>query len=1117
LLIYYDFWGLRRLRNNVLETVSDPFTPVIGPLSFLSVDVDASGRLLLSGFRLYRQEGSDWQAISPPGLEVYKMLKSPSGDFFFLGDNKIVRFDGVATWDSSDVYLPGKQYLFDICFDAAGDLFGVFYSTGSNVPEVWKFPQGDLSAPQLVVTAPPAYGYNTSVTYAFSIAVDGLGRIWLNVNGTGFHFIRWNGQTWTAFGGTNNGPFSNLNYNEPQLTGDADGALWMSNRYRSEPLFRLSDGSGFQPFGRSVTVQRGVVAPDGQIWTCGSRFVVAYNPETAEYRQFFPKNNTSQFWYAVAVSPTTNQVFAAEKNTIWTYNGQVWSLFYANGSTSGQTFNRLAAAPDGGIWATLSNSNGPDSLYRFDPTNGQVFRFAAPNNDNFTGLSVSADSAAWVAHKSYIFRVKNGVITLFNAQTVGYPFTAPGIYISGIKADATGQIWAFADNVGLIRRNTDGTWIAFTPQNSGLYAASTLQDFSLDAYGNPWISFGSFINANASAIQFFNGTTWKTYTRQNSNLPDVPVQNVLPAPDGKMWFVSVSRFFSLEFLPRWLYGNIRRDNDDDCQPDLTESPLNQWIVQATSQSDGERLYGRSFDDGRYELNLDSAVYALKLLVPAPNWGDCDVTPLLDLTQIPVDSFDFAGEVLADCPLLNLDIGVPFLRRCYSNFYQIRWCNLGSLAADSAFVDLFLPPQLTLQNMGLPYDSLGPQRFRVDIGSVAAGDCGQFTMQVLVDCDAEMGSTLCVSAAISPDTICADLPTWSGADLYADALCAADTVFFKIKNQGDGAMAQALEYVIIEDEVIMRTGSFQLPPVDSVIVPFPATSGYQRIQFPQEPGHPFFGLVSASIEGCGTGFGGWFFTNYPFEDPSPFQERECSTVISSFDPNDKAATPQGVGDEHFILPNTRLDYKIRFQNTGTDTAFTVTLRDTLSPWMDVATLQIGAASHPFVWDISGDSELTFRFDNILLPDSNTNEAASHGFVAFSIQHRADMPLGTVLENRAGIYFDFNAVVLTNTVFHTVDTGFLAINPSIAAPEIPSESDLALYPVPARDVVFIALKNPASQCSSLRLRNTLGQVLRQQDIRSQNTELRRGTLPTGWYCLEILDDDGAVVARRNLLFQ
>jgi hypothetical protein len=110
-----------------------------------------------------------------------------------------------------------------------------------------------------------------------------------------------------------------------------------------------------------------------------------------------------------------------------------------------------------------------------------------------------------------------------------------------------------------------------------------------------------------------------------------------------------------------------------------------------------------------------------------------------------------------------------------------------------------------------------------------------------------------------------------------------------------------------------------------------------------------------------------------------------------------------------------------------------------------------------------------------------------------------------------------VVLTNTVFHTVDTGFLTINPSIAAPEIPLESDLALYPIPARDVVFIALKNPASQCSSLRLRNTLGQVLRQQDIRSHNTELRRGTLPTGWYCLEILDDDGAVVARRNLLFQ
>ncbi|MCC7244509.1 MAG: hypothetical protein IT269_02425, partial [Saprospiraceae bacterium] len=546
LLVYYDFWGIRRLKDDALEVVTDQFTPTIGSLSFIGRGGDQEGRILLSGPRLYRQNGTDWQQISPQGLEVNQMKQSPTGAFYFVGQKQIVRFDGVASWDSTLVSLPGKQSLFDICFDAAGDLFGVFYSTGSNLPEVWKFPQGDLSMPQLVVTA-TAYGQSSSITYAYSIAADGLGRIWLNINGPNYHYIRWNGQAWTTFGGANNGPFGTQNYTEPQLTTDADGALWMSNRLRTDPLFRLTDNGLFQPFGRALTSQRGTVAPNGHVWTCGSRFMVDYDPETNVYRQFFPKANATQFWYSVAVSPVTGDVFASDKNTIWKYNGQAWSVYYANGNVTNQTFNRVSASPDGSIWATLSNSNGRDTLYQFNTSNGQIFRYASPNTDHFTSLTVSTDSAAWVGHKSYIFRVKNGQITQFNAQNSGYPFNAPGIYVSAIKADQLGRVWAFADNVGVIRRETDGVWTVFTPQNSGLYAASTLQDFSVDAYNNPWISFGSFLTPNSNAIQFFNGAEWKTYTLQNSNLPSAPVPNVLPSPSGKIWFVTSSEFFSTEF------------------------------------------------------------------------------------------------------------------------------------------------------------------------------------------------------------------------------------------------------------------------------------------------------------------------------------------------------------------------------------------------------------------------------------------------------------------------------------------------------------------------------------------------------------------------------------------
>jgi hypothetical protein len=59
-------------------------------------------------------------------------------------------------------------------------------------------------------------------------------------------------------------------------------------------------------------------------------------------------------------------------------------------------------------------------------------------------------------------------------------------------------------------------------------------------------------------------------------------------------------------------------------------------------------------------------------------------------------------------------------------------------------------------------------------------------------------------------------------------------------------------------------------------------------------------------------------------------------------------------------------------------------------------------------------LKFLFPNILLPDSNTNEVASHGFIQYSVKLNAGLPEGTLISNRADIYFDFNQPVLTNTV-------------------------------------------------------------------------------------------------------
>jgi hypothetical protein len=107
--------------------------------------------------------------------------------------------------------------------------------------------------------------------------------------------------------------------------------------------------------------------------------------------------------------------------------------------------------------------------------------------------------------------------------------------------------------------------------------------------------------------------------------------------------------------------------------------------------------------------------------------------------------------------------------------------------------------------------------------------------------------------------------------------------------------------------------------------------------------------------------------------------------------------------------------VRFQNTGNDTAFTVDIHNTVPANADVSTFELIAASHPVELRYVAEYQmLGFKFNDILLPDSNVNEPESHGFVKYRIQPKAGLVVGDSIANAAGIYFDFNAVVPTNTV-------------------------------------------------------------------------------------------------------
>lgn len=151
------------------------------------------------------------------------------------------------------------------------------------------------------------------------------------------------------------------------------------------------------------------------------------------------------------------------------------------------------------------------------------------------------------------------------------------------------------------------------------------------------------------------------------------------------------------------------------------------------------------------------------------------------------------------------------------------------------------------------------------------------------------------------------------------------------------------------------------------------------------------------------------------------KKYCYRVINAFDPNYIAVYPEGECVPAYVQKSLPLTYTIHFQNTGNSHAVNVYLLDTLPASLDVNTIQVIAQSHSVNTDVLNNNVLRFRFDNIMLIDSATSPDSSQGYVIYEIRPVVGTADNTPVNNRAAIYFDYNAPVITNTVHNTLVLG------------------------------------------------------------------------------------------------
>lgn len=849
----------------------------------------------------------------------------------------------------------------------------------------------------------------------------------------------------------------------------------------------------------------GASGADAVLLANGDVLFRTYNSQTQKFTLIRTDNQGNPLWQS-APAPGLNGhlVGRPDGGFAISYGNYAIRLFDAQGAVTDTTPvvpvlgtpNGLASYSDGSFLVSGQTVTNRGFMLRFQTDGTVVWSVESPGDNqpaqrNLAGFPTADGWAAGASDGGYpgganfgFLRVQAGTgifvntlsgrVAKDNDESCAVEGNEPGIGHTQVTAtNATGETWtAFS--------NGAGNYSMYLPAGDFTLATQTLYPFF-------------FLCPTAPTAVSFPANAEGTATL------DFPQQS--------------------QDLIHQIAGHLTLDENDNCTADAGEPALEDWHLRLVVGSQHINLDTDA--DGNYAVFVPDGDYQIQAEPFNFNYDFCG-SPVANISlnsPTPASATaDFVAFAETDCAILQPSVEIPAIRPCTTAQIKVHYRNNGTVAALDATLRVTLDPALNYLG-AVPAPSItNGNTLWFEVGDIlptpGGGSSGGFVrINVESACDLPIGNQVCVSAHLEADAGCGPTPGWDGAITAVEGACVGDSAVFIIRNIGNAPHSQPLEFVIVEDQIVLLQGTFQLPPggfqVESVL-PLGIDTAVTIIAG-QEPGYPGDTTVTFSLTNCNgggshpSGYGG---------SPGPGSAQACRMVTGSYDPNDKQAFPEGVGPEHVVQPGTPLLYTVRFQNTGTDTAFLVVIRDTLSTQLDPATLRVESASHA-VEVFQFGNLVEFTFADILLPDSAMNAAESQGFVQFTVYPRADLPLGTVVDNRAAIYFDFNAPVLTNTVRRTYDNLFILVKTDEPAGGDANRLAVKIYPNPFRD--FTTLELPADAPAGayqLEMFDAAGRFLQKSAFENGRLTIRRADLPAGVLAWRLVRD-GVVMATGRMV--
>ena len=221
-----------------------------------------------------------------------------------------------------------------------------------------------------------------------------------------------------------------------------------------------------------------------------------------------------------------------------------------------------------------------------------------------------------------------------------------------------------------------------------------------------------------------------------------------------------------------------------------------------------------------------------------------------------------------------------------------------------------------------------------------------------------------------------------------------------------------------------------------------------------------------------------------------------TVVGSFDPNEIICLEGATANASQI--GEYLHYMVNFENTGTYQADNVVVKLEINPaQFDVNSLQELSASHPVYTRISNNT-VEFIFENCLL--ASGPPSGGHGHVPFKMKTKQNLLPNDAVLNKANIYFDYNAPIITNDA----ETTFTLLNKN----GFNQDNSVSITPNPTNSVINI---NNNYTIKTIELYDIQGRLLQTQLLNSNTTTLDISEKANGVYFVKVKTEIGHKVVK------